>query len=329
MRLWVIADAFAADVVVVVLIGLSFAMRRADVTGREAIDPVSTLLSTKRGKVIVHGRSLYGVAARRVLQTCVALSAIVAILSVTGCNTPKLSTKPGATSILSIWRPTSPEEAARWSVDEFDPELRYKGTLLLANAPFASEPIYVQLFKKNVTDEDAGVRLAAVRGLANHGGPENVPLIVDRLTDSEELVRIEAARGLQRVHNPVAIPSLIKAMTETTEVNSAVRAEAALALAHYPEPRVIEQLIANLDDPTLAVNRNTVASLRMLTGQDFGTSRRAWTTWYTGNNSLFAAQSTFTYPVFERGKFWYEYLPFLPQPPNEPPATPAGLNPLE
>jgi hypothetical protein len=246
-----------------------------------------------------------------------------------GCSAPRLETAPGATSILSIWREPTPEEAARWSTDPYDAELRYRGTLLLANAPFAGEPIYVQLFTDNVEDEDSGVRLAATRGLANHAGPAGVPLIVERLKDDEELVRLEAARGLQRVHNPEAIPALIAAMTEATEVSAAVRAEAALALAHYPEPRVVEALIANLDDPALAVNRSTRASLRILTGQDFGDSRRAWTQWYRGSEDLFAAQSTFTYPIFERDKFWYEYLPFWPPPPNEPPATPAGLDPLQ
>lgn len=246
-----------------------------------------------------------------------------------GCGAPRLDTKPGATSILSVWAPPSPQQAAEWSVDKYDPEARYRGTLLLANAPFAGEPIYLDLFRQNSMDEDAGVRLAATRGLSNHGGAENVPYIVERLKDSEELVRLEAARGLQRVHNPVAVAPLFDAMTESTEPNASVRAEAALALAHYPEPRVVERLIANLDDPSLAVNRNTVASLRILTGQDFGTSRRAWTQWYKDSPDLFAAQSTFTYPAFERAKFWYEYLPFFPPPPNEPPATPAGANPLQ
>lgn len=257
----------------------------------------------------------------------IGLALIVACVA--GCAAPRLDTKPGATSILSVWAPPTPQQAAEWSIDKYDPEARYRGTLLLANAPFAGDPIYIDLFRQNIHDEDAGVRLAATRGLANHGGPENAPYIIERLTDSEELVRIEAARGLQRVHNPEAIPALFDAMTESTEANASVRAEAALALAHYPESRVVERLIANLDDPSLSVNRNTVASLRILTGQDFGTSRRAWTQWYTDSQDLFAAQSTFTYPAFERNKFWYEYLPFWPPPPNEPPAMPAGLNPLQ
>lgn len=246
-----------------------------------------------------------------------------------GCAAPRLDTKPGATSILSIWAPPTPQQAAEWSVDKYDAEARYRGTLLLANAPFAGEAIYIDLFRQNSMDEDAGVRLAATRGLSNHGGPENVAYIVERLTDSEQLVRLEAARGLQRVHNPIAVAPLFDAMTESTEVNASVRAEAALALAHYPQPRVVERLIANLDDPSLAVNRNTVASLRILTGQDFGTSRRAWTQWYKDSPDLFAAQSTFTYPAFERAKFWYEYLPFFPPPPNEPPAMPAGVDPTQ
>ncbi len=235
--------------------------------------------------------------------------------------------KPGAKSIFQVFTPPTPEEAARWSVDKYDADKRFRGTLLLANATFANEPVYLQLFSDNSKDEDPGVRVAATRGLANHGSPEQIQLIIDRLKDEDVSVRIEAARALQRVHSDLAINPLLDTIDPEKEADAAVRAEAAAALGQYPRPTVIEKLITILDDDNLAINRNTRSSLRTMTGQDFGYDRGAWARWNKDTKSTFAAGSVYMYPVFSRDKAWYEYIPFVPGPPNEVSSTPAGLQP--
>ncbi len=238
--------------------------------------------------------------------------------------------RPGADGLLSVIADTTPEEAAAWSIDPYDADKRYRGTLKLATYPFAGEPVYIKLFVDNIKDPDAGVRTAATRALGNHGGPEHVPLLVKSLQDEDKLVRAEGARALQRVHNLVAIPALINAIDEAKELEVDVRSEAADALGQYPDNRVVSELIKALADPSLAVNYATLGSLRTLTGQDFGLDRAAWRKWVDSTKDAFAARSAYVYPVFRRDRKFYEYLPMVPKPPNEPEgSSPVGMPPMD
>ncbi len=249
------------------------------------------------------------------------LAAPLAIFA--GCS--ELDVRPGAESIFEAFAPPSPEEAARMAIDPYDADARYKGTLLLANASFAGEPIYLTLFRDNINDDDPGVRSASIRALANHGTPDDVALILPSLDDADPAVRLEAAQALQRLHNPVAVEPLLLHIQSERETESAVRAAAAEALGQYAQTNVVQRLIAAFEDPSLAVNRATLDSLRTLTGQDFGFDRRAWLQWYNASDQVFAARSMYIYPVFYRGKKWYEHIPLFPPPPNEQPAAPTGL----
>ncbi len=255
-----------------------------------------------------------------------ALAFFLLLFFLPACESAGLETRPGATSVLDMFNtdPT-PAEAAQMAIDRYDADRRYRGTLILANQPFGGEDLYQQLFLDNIKDEDAGVRAAATRALGNHGKPDQVPLIADRLADDDVSVRQEAARALQRLHNPVAIEPLVNALDPDKELDPEVRSEAAMALSQYPSPRVLQALIAAMDDPQLAVNRNAQLALRTLTGQDFALDRKAWAQWASDNPQPFAAQSPFIYPIFFRDRYWYEYLPFIPRPPNESASSPAGF----
>lgn len=253
------------------------------------------------------------------------LVATVLAASLGGCAVGNM--KPGAKSIFEVFSKPTPVQAASWAIDRYDPDKRYQGTLLLANAPYANEPIYIKVFTDNASDVDPGVRAAAIRGLANHASPDLVPLVVEHMKDPDVGVRIEAARGLQRLHNPVAIPALLDALDPVKEEETQVRAQAAEALGQYGEGRVVDALIKALDDENLAINLATVSSLRTLTGQDFGYERAAWAAWNKQSKDAFAARSVYMYPVFSRDKDWYEYIPFVSGPPNETASTPAGLRP--
>lgn len=229
--------------------------------------------------------------------------------------------------LLGMFAPPSPQTAAAWATDQYDPNLRYKGTVLLGTASWGGEPLYLRLFEQHARDPEANVRVAAMRALGNHGGPEHAAILIDGLSDAEPRVRSEAARSLQRLYAPTtAIDALMRAIREDVEESAEVRAEAATALGQYPANRVVQALIASLADRSLAVNHASVSSLRILTGQDFGYDRRAWGTWATANpgEAMFAARGQFVYPVFNRPRKLIEYLPFIPQPPNEQTALPAG-----
>lgn len=261
-----------------------------------------------------------------------AATSLLALLALAplGCE---LNLRPGAQSLLEGFNTqASPGELAAMALDPYDPNRRYLGTLGLANEPFANQPVYIRLFLDNAKDQDPLVRSAAIRGLGTHGSAEHVPVIAAALADAVPTVRVEAARALQRVHNRDAVPALLVAMREPeagrrlpSEPEAAVRAEAAHALGQYAEPRVLEALVAGLDDTDLSVNRSALASLRTLTGQDFGLDRTAWLGWIRQTQDPFRARSVYTYPVFNRRKRAYEFIPLVPPPPNEVVGTPAGL----
>lgn len=253
-----------------------------------------------------------------------------------GCDTMDgvfAGVKPGSEGLLQdLFAEPSPTDAVEMSVDEYDADKRYRGTNLLANAPFAGEAVYIDLFIANASDEDPAVRSAAVRGLANHGSTEHAPLLAERLRDPDKLVRIEAARALQRIHNPVVVETLLIAVKEgdldaDAEPDPQVRAQAADALGQYAENRVVRGLMATLTDSNFLVISRARQSLRTLTGQDFGFDHKAWIAWEKETKDLFAAQGVYRFPGYQRERRFVEYLPFVPQPPNQQGSVPIGMPP--
>lgn len=228
--------------------------------------------------------------------------------------------------LLSMFAPPSPQVAAAWATDPYDPDLRYRGTLLLAGASWGGEPLYLRLYEQHAADAEPNVRVAAMRALGNHGSPEHAEFLVRGLGDPEPRVRAEAARGLQRIHAPeAAIDPLVRAVREDQESAASVRAEAATALGQYAAGRSVQALIAALSDPSLAVNHAALTSLRTLTGHDYGYDRRAWGAWAgERGEQMFAGRGQYLYPVFNRRRKLHEYLPMFPPPPNEQTALPAG-----
>ncbi|MFM9996060.1 MAG: HEAT repeat domain-containing protein [Phycisphaerales bacterium] len=265
-----------------------------------------------------------------------ALSLVAGALS--GCSAD-FERARGAEGIFEAVRMQSgppPRELAAMAVDPYDANNRYLGTAGLAGAYFAGGEAYLALFEDNADDPDAGVRSAALRGLGNHGEQRHAALLVRGLRDPDQQVRLEAARGLQRIHDPGVIPALLSAIRPPSgaaaqpgeEPDPDVRAEAAAALGQYAEARVVEGLIATLLDESLGVNRAALMSLRTLTGQDYGLDHEGWVGWRdrtTDADEMFRGRGLYLYPVFRRSRWWWEYLPLIPPPPNEVPATPVGL----
>ena len=249
------------------------------------------------------------------------------LLSAGGCGL-ELSGGSGALeqeTIFSIWSPPDPAEAARWAADPYDPDKRQKGMLLLANAPWGGESVYLRFYENALADEDAGVRATACLALGRHGDPDQAPLIAERLTDSDQIVRREAAHALQRLHNPLVVQPLLRAADQRNESDSETRAAAVTALGQYPDARVVQILIASLQDQRLLVNQSALASLPVLTGQDFGYDVGAWVQWSADSDDLFAGRGSYVYPVYRRNpKLWELFIPWM-HPPNETASTPVGL----
>lgn len=249
--------------------------------------------------------------------------ALLAVAALTGCEAAPMETE-SVFQVLATPPPT-PVEAAAWMFDPHDSDKRFRGTVLLANAPFGGEKVYLDGYRLHLNDSDASVRAAAAFALGRHGSPEDVPAIVPLLKDQSRLVRLNAVRALQRLHNPEAVPALLDRLRQNNEEDVDVRAEAAYALGQYAERRVLQGLIAALRDQRLAVTSNAAASLRTLTGQDFGDDRRKWFHWVSTTQDPFAGRLVYTYPAFSRDRGLLELLPFWPQPPNEQSGPPAGM----
>ena len=227
-------------------------------------------------------------------------------------------------SILDVFAPPTPQEAAAWAADPYDADKRYRGLLLLANAPWGGEEVYVRMYRAAAADGDAGVRAIAIRALSLHGSPEDSSIMVDGLSDETDFVRWEAARALQRVYAPSAAQALIERTRRSEEPSAQVRAAAARALGQYPEARVAQALIAALDDRQLTVNHEALASLHTLTGEKLGYDARDWLAYLDEARDPFADGLAYEYPVFSRDPTWWEWmLPFF-DPPNETAGRPIG-----
>ena len=262
------------------------------------------------------------------------VAATLALVMLAGGCASELDTKRAAQteSIFGLFAPPKPAEAAAWSQDPYDADKRYRGTNLLANAPFGGEDVYVRMYASKLgappatePDPDPGVRGIAARALGMHGDPASADLILPLLKEKDKNVRLEAARALQRIHNPKTVEPLMPLLLPKAEPEADVRSEVAIGLGQYAERRVVQTLVGALDDDSLLVTTNVRRSLETLTGKDFGEDQRAWLKWLGETQDIFVERKAFMYPVFQRDKYWYEYLPFVPPPPNEISGTPIGL----
>ncbi len=241
-----------------------------------------------------------------------------------GCRTGSSGAQSND-SVLDLLAPPTPAEAAALAADPFNADNRQKGMLLLANAPFGGEQVYVRLYEVGLDDDDSGVQTVGVKSLGLHGGPEHVGPIGELLrTSDDSVLRWEAARSLQRLHNASdGVPVLIQRMSDDEDAD--VRGACATALGQYAERRVFDALVSSLDDPSLHVNLAAQGSLGILTGQRLGSVPNGWLDWADGTPDLFADRGVYEYPVFERDRRIAEwFIPWL-EPPNETTARPAGM----
>lgn len=248
------------------------------------------------------------------------------VLWLTGCQ----SVSEGINDLSATLNPTSPREAAKFALDQDDPDKRREGILLLSSSHFGSEEVYVQLYREYVRFEsDPMVRAVAIQALARYGNPDDAIFIQPHLEDESIQVRREAAKGLQRLHSPPVVSELIRVLVNEGE-NADVRSAIAIALGQYPEDRVMQGLFNALDARELSVNYAALHSLRILTGEDFGLDSVEWGAWYRkaeAKGVAFDGQQEYFYPTYQRDLSWLEELAFWSKPTFEPPGQPAGLTP--
>jgi len=255
---------------------------------------------------------------------CVAIGAwLLAIAGVGGCGSFNDDLKDLSGGLFM----PSPSEAALMAADEFDPDKRREGTLLLANAPFGGDPQYVKLYRLRCeVEEDPLVLAVAIRALAKHGDADDAMLIVPYLQSENQQVRWEAAKGLQRLHNPLAVEPLLDVLRNPGE-DTDVRLAAAVALGQYREDRVFQGLVGALTARELSVNLGASASLETMTGEALGLDPRKWLAWYEEHpDDPFAGGTDFVYPTYHRKDSFLEKIAFWSEREEEQSAPPAGLS---
>jgi len=225
----------------------------------------------------------------------------------------------------------TPGEAARWSLDQHDPDRRREGLVLLSTATFGGAEVYVSLYRDYVENDDNPlVKSAAISALARHGTPKDALLIAPwakRSVTKSATIRWAAVLGLQRLHNRDIVAVLVDVVIDREE-QSEVRSAACVAMGQYPEDRVAQALITVLDARELAINVDAAEALAMLTGKQFGLDMTAWKTWYVAARAKgdpFVGGGEYRYPTYERDTVWWEHVAFWLDEQYEPSLRPAGL----
>lgn len=234
---------------------------------------------------------------------------------------------PQGDNFLKKLMPPSPGEVARDAFNVYDPDQRRRSVNLLSNAPWGGEAPYLRTYRLLVDDPDPTVRAACIRALGKHGESRDVPLITPYLNANQpNFVRWESAVALQRLHNPAAVEPLLEALRLDEEHD--VRATAAHALGQYAQARVFAALVGALSDDDYFVVNQSLASLRLLTGQSLGEDGAAWLDWADQNDNLFAAQKPYRYPVYVKPPGFLDKIQFWKDEPVAASQQPAGLDSL-
>lgn len=233
--------------------------------------------------------------------------------------------------ITRVFNVPTPGQAARWALDQHDPDRRREGVVLLSTATFGGADVYVDLYRDYVeNDPDPLVKSAAIAALARHGTSLDALIIApwaERAVTQSLTIRWAAVRGLQRLHNPDVVSILVD-VTINPQEQTEVRGAACVAMGQYAQDRVVQALITSLDARELSINIDAAQSLTLLTGQEFGLDIAAWQHWYksaSAKGKAFANGRDYFYPTYSRDSVWWEYAAFWLDESHEPSLRPVGL----
>jgi hypothetical protein len=137
-----------------------------------------------------------------------------------------------------------------------------------------ADQVVVQLAEQLKTEADPLVREQIVRTMTAFPTAGSVFVLEAVLTDREERVRIAACEALAGLKYTEAQTALVQTLQKDADVD--VRLAAADALGKFPVQQSIDALAAALDDRDPALQFKAMASLREITGQDFGNRVDAW-----------------------------------------------------
>lgn len=114
--------------------------------------------------------------------------------------------------------------------------------------------------RRALDDPDAGVRVIAVRALAEHQDTAAVVALMRALVEDDDVeVRETAAWALGQIESLRAVPALARAVTE--DAAAGVRTRAAWALGQIEAPPAVPALVRALDDDVAEVRQQAAWAL--------------------------------------------------------------------
>lgn len=150
---------------------------------------------------------------------------------------------------LSGPQPKSLEDVVSILENATDPEQRRRALRTLAKVKSAE--VFAPIVRA-LLDPDHGVRIIAVREVAERGGPEAAKVVRNLLKDENPLVRAAAADALGKVKNPSSVDGLVGALRDSDPDvrDAAIRALSAITgredpilFESAPSPEMVEKSI--------------------------------------------------------------------------------------
>jgi HEAT repeat protein len=153
-------------------------------------------------------------------------------------------------------------------------QLRELATHAHEMSPELQERASNELAQGIAHEQDAILRAQILRTLANFRTAKAGTILVAGLHDHERDVRIAACESLGKYGGPTAAPNLSRALAEDSDLD--VRLAAARGLGQTKDASAVSSLGEALEDQDPAMQHRAIASLKLVSGQDYGGDVEAW-----------------------------------------------------
>ena len=151
-------------------------------------------------------------------------------------------------------------------------------TMRVADAEHRKQVVH-RLSVMAQSDPEPLVRSAALLAITTQDAAAALDIARRLRADADAMVRWDAVKVMAGANDATLIDPLVEVAAKDT--SEEVRREAVRALARYDDPRVIDILIARLNDESVSVAHAARASLTEIAGGiDLGMSPDAWRKWW-------------------------------------------------
>lgn len=143
------------------------------------------------------------------------------------------------------------------------------------------EAVSQQLAQQLAAEADPIIRAQLIRTLAAYPTPTAGLMLKQGLHDTNKDVRVICCEKLGERDDPEKARILAEVISSDTDID--VRLAAARGLGETEDSRALDGLAVALDDPDPAMRHRAVASLKNVTGRDYGGDVSAWRQYVQGN----------------------------------------------